>query len=769
MPTGNWSEISPAARPSARSYGAMSYDPVSDTVILFGGLDNTSTRLNDTLSWDGSTWSTLSPTTVPTARDGLVGATVDGAPYIFGGEDSGGLLNELYRFDGTDWNLETPANMTYPAARKYAGMAPSADGWPTVWGGDTGTTFDPDVWQYYDAIGWLSITPATNPEPRMKHAMVYDPDRNTIFMFGGISLNTGKPLNDLWEWTSGNWSLIILTEKPPARGSTVMAHDPVLRRIVLGATGVPATGRIDTIASVYHNDGEAFTLSDGLNPVTVFEFDNDLSVAGGSIAIDITGSVDANTMRDRIITAINGVGASLQITACDGGSAQVDLIHDAADSRGNQTSSTTVVNSNFSISDMAGAEGDTWTLNGLGAIWSEHTPSLQVPLRDGAMMAYMAKASEKVVMIWGGLVGGAASDKQYEWIWDSLGVSPYFTLPGTLQGRIQPSAVQATDGQWVMTLGSDQAPLPDFMLDIGDEVTVEQQFVLSGHKLIRFDWHMRYSPNLPSYAKLVDGDSVDFYAPIKAAYSPDSVTLIPASAPYTDIEFEIPTGLYTGDPGLQKFTMVYTPTGERREAYGVPSSSPPVVRAGDTMGQTGTPSTTPGDYELIIGDSGLVRTINNGGDRLVGCSIQGAAPFTSAHEQQLVDISGASDTGNNGAAIRITSVPSDAQDVGAFGAGASSALIPAGRVAVLENATAVKRLASVGVNDSVTVAARGAQWRARCYVDIGAGDVLRAELVENLVQADPDGWQRGHMAAHVSKVSAITTLKFVLSLESVTV
>lgn len=767
MPTGNWIEITPTTKPSARSYGALAYDGVSDSVILFGGLDSASTRLNDTLAWDGTTWSTLSPTTVPTARDGQVGATVDSTPYMFGGEDSGGLLDDLYKFDGSDWNLEVPPNATYPTERKYAGLADDGNGYPLMWGGDTGSTFDPDVWLYDDTIGWLSSTPATSPEPRMKHAMVYDTSRGAVLMFGGVSLNTGQTLNDLWEWDGSDWLQISTSDAPPARGSTVMAYDSIIQRIVLGSCGVQATGTIFTIDSLYHIDGENFILNDGINTPVAFEFDDDSSVSGGAVAVDITGSVDANVMRDRIITAINGVGGTLHITAYSGGAAQVNLIHDLVDTRGNQTSSTTVANTNFAISNMSGATADTWSLNGGGAQWLEHFPATQVFLLDGAMMTYMDKAGEKVVMICCGTINGVAGNSQYEWVWSTLGVSPYFSLPGTLQGRIQPSAVQATDGQWAMVLGSDQVELPDFMLDIGDEVTVEQQFLLENHKLIRFDWRMRYSPNLPQLQTLAAASSVDFYAPVKSVYPPDLVTLIPGSAPYTDIEFRIPTALFIGDPGVQKFTMVYTPTGVRHEAYGVPSSSPAVVRAGDVMEQTGTPSTAVGDYELCIGDSGLVRTLNNGGDRLIGCSIQGAAPFQLTHEQQLVDISGATDAGNNGSAMRLSSVPNNVQDVGAFGAGASAASIPAGRVAVIENSSAVRSMSTTGVNDSVTVKARGARWRAQCFIDIGSGDVLRAELVENLVQADPSGWQRGHMAAHVSKIAAVATLKFVLRLESV--
>jgi hypothetical protein len=351
--------------------------------------------------------------------------------------------------------------------------------------------------------------------------------------------------------------------------------------------------------------------------------------------------------------------------------------------------------------------------------------------------------------------------------------TPYFTLPGTLQGRIQPTAVQATDGTWLMVLGVDKQVLPHFHLDIGDMLIVEQALAITGHQLLRFDWRMRYSPDMPAYAKVLDSGIASFYAPVSAAAAPTAVRLEPITAPPTfDIFFDVTSiGAAVGDT----VSIVHNASGVRREGvvFFDTDVGPPggefganAVAASDLMGQSDPPSITAGDYTIAKLDSGMVRPIVSGtvsGDRLTGVSIDGAAPFRPEHADQLANISGATIGGNNGTDLRLSSVPEGQGDVSTFdllGPGS----IPAGRVALIENGSAVRDLADTGV----TVEVLGALWRAKAEVDIGAGFVTRAELVEHLVQADPDGFQRATMAMHVSKIAANSAIRFTLALESVT-
>jgi hypothetical protein len=82
-----------------------------------------------------------------------------------------------------------------------------------------------------------------------------------------------------------------------------------------GTPTAPATGSITAIAGSLIADGETFTLADGINLPTVFEFDKNSSVTPGNVPVPITNAMTAAQVAQAILSAINGVGAGLQVTA----------------------------------------------------------------------------------------------------------------------------------------------------------------------------------------------------------------------------------------------------------------------------------------------------------------------------------------------------------------------------------------------------------------------------------------------------------------------
>lgn len=118
-----------------------------------------------------------------------------------------------------------------------------------------------------------------------------------------------------------------------------------------------ATGSITTIAQGSLVDGETFTLDDGVHTATIFEFDvaGD-GVTAGNIAVDVSTDTTADDVRDRIISAINSVG-TLDITASDGGAATVDLVNDTPGTVGNTSSSETVGDGGFVVTNMTSGSG----------------------------------------------------------------------------------------------------------------------------------------------------------------------------------------------------------------------------------------------------------------------------------------------------------------------------------------------------------------------------------------------------------------------------
>ncbi len=81
--------------------------------------------------------------------------------------------------------------------------------------------------------------------------------------------------------------------------------------------------------------GTTFTLDDGTNPATTFEFVRGGMPAPGNVGIDIAGFTTKNQVRNQVVIEINGAGA-LAITASPGSTdGTIDLVNDSTGSAGN--------------------------------------------------------------------------------------------------------------------------------------------------------------------------------------------------------------------------------------------------------------------------------------------------------------------------------------------------------------------------------------------------------------------------------------------------
>lgn len=102
--------------------------------------------------------------------------------------------------------------------------------------------------------------------------------------------------------------------------------------------GSPAVGSIQAIPAASIIDGETFTLDDGVNPPTTFEFDTvPDGVFGSNVAVNISAAVTAIDVATAIVSAINGVGGGLDLNAANnaGASATVTITNGANGSQGN--------------------------------------------------------------------------------------------------------------------------------------------------------------------------------------------------------------------------------------------------------------------------------------------------------------------------------------------------------------------------------------------------------------------------------------------------
>ncbi len=158
----NWTKLSPAASPGPLCTESMAYDSSSSTVLLFGGYYNSSppsnapcggnsqgdTALDATWSFNGSTWTKLSPTNSPPARAQAAMAYDPNTSQIilFGGcagySQNCNALADTWTWDGTNWTQASPQSSP-PGGDGQNGMAWDAGTDVMVMVGNGGST-----WQY---------------------------------------------------------------------------------------------------------------------------------------------------------------------------------------------------------------------------------------------------------------------------------------------------------------------------------------------------------------------------------------------------------------------------------------------------------------------------------------------------------------------------------------------------------------------------------------------------------------------------------------------
>ena len=198
-----WTQQSPPVSPSPRSQMAMAYDPATSSVVLFGGCNISpgACKLGDTWTWNGvaKTWTQQNPIVSPSARRApMAYDNANGTMLLFGGDNAVGVqYTDSWNWNGTNWVQVFPASIPTPA-RNSANMTYDATlGAILLFGGCAGDWENSlnDTW-IWNGNAWRQIHPATVPHNRYDFGMVYNPEYKALLMFGGFS--SGPALSDTW-------------------------------------------------------------------------------------------------------------------------------------------------------------------------------------------------------------------------------------------------------------------------------------------------------------------------------------------------------------------------------------------------------------------------------------------------------------------------------------------------------------------------------------------------------------------------------------------
>jgi len=275
-PVLTWTPEQPATHPPALAYASAVYDSDNQTVVLFGGVEANGTLSDDTWVWDGTTWTDYpgSEILAPPARE-MASMAFDPKLHqliLFGGLGEGGsALDDTWAWNGLSWNQ--PGFSTSPSARQSAAMA--YDGSDLVLFGGLGYQDGPaqsttstvpapststaaastasttpmvlnDTWLWTKS-GWVE-SPAAGPRARSGASFSYDSSAHDAVLFGGTTTVTGSPdqglVGDTWTWTGSAWKRAATSANPGPRQGAAMVDDPGAAGLAL-LGGIGAGGTLD--------------------------------------------------------------------------------------------------------------------------------------------------------------------------------------------------------------------------------------------------------------------------------------------------------------------------------------------------------------------------------------------------------------------------------------------------------------------------------------------------------------------------------------------
>ncbi|MFW9995727.1 MAG: Kelch repeat-containing protein [Candidatus Odinarchaeota archaeon] len=260
--------------PVSRSGHAMVYDSIDQVILLFGGHSGDD-FLDDTWLYNctDDTWSEMNPANKPGARwtHGMVYDSHNQKIILFGGYNGSGYLGDtwIYDFTGDFWTEMKPVNK--PSVRHTHTMVYDPDSQKVfLFGGNSRGERKGDTWAYdYQSDQWTEIFPVTNPPTKSIHTMSYDSDSKKTIIFGGYGPYDAIT-DDTWayDFSSNSWTELDPANKPGARYGHSMSYDPDNKKTILFGgrkIGGSGTGGYLNDTWVYDYSNNNWTELDSVN------------------------------------------------------------------------------------------------------------------------------------------------------------------------------------------------------------------------------------------------------------------------------------------------------------------------------------------------------------------------------------------------------------------------------------------------------------------------------------------------------------------------
>jgi len=248
-----WVQQFPPTSPPASLLNGFAYDAAHGQAVLFGGQGGPNPPdSNQTWIWSGSNWIQQNPSSSPPARQliaspAMVYDSGHQQVVLFGGYSSASstLLNDTWTWDGSTWMNKTPQapNSSPPARQAYAMAYDAVRQQVVLYGGVGNGAGNSDTW-LWDGSTWTQAFPAHDPSQGLdlySHTMAFDQARGQVVLFGGV--RAGNSVNGTWVWDGTDWvnkTPADPTQSPGADGnseSQSLVYDTVSQSVLLYQSG----------------------------------------------------------------------------------------------------------------------------------------------------------------------------------------------------------------------------------------------------------------------------------------------------------------------------------------------------------------------------------------------------------------------------------------------------------------------------------------------------------------------------------------------------
>ncbi len=232
QPGVSWIEQFPLNSPPARDTHGMTYEPVSQKTVLFGGYSTSSGQLADTWELDSTGWIQRFPQTSPSARETFAMCPDgSGGVLLFGGYSFNyGLRADTWRYSNGNWTQLSVGQG--PPPRRYTSMALSTAG-PLLFGGHGNGGPLSDTW-LWNGTQWIQQSVSNSPSARVQHRLSFDSTHSLTVLFGGRSSQSSSSyLADVWTWNGTAWSQAQAANGPAPRSEASFSYSVVSDEHVL--------------------------------------------------------------------------------------------------------------------------------------------------------------------------------------------------------------------------------------------------------------------------------------------------------------------------------------------------------------------------------------------------------------------------------------------------------------------------------------------------------------------------------------------------------